>query len=175
MSTQVLQPISFVRRLGGGGGPVIEEYPEAASQTFKKGEMVYLDGSGHVAEFTASVDDGSTRFLGFAAEDGHNDTAAATHKVKVMLPTDDSVFEGNIYHSTAASAITALTDVASGTLLPFVQLPSQGDGMVAVDKENTSGQIDCIRIVNLSPKHAVGDVYGRVEFIVEAAGRLIAR
>ena len=172
MATQVLQPIKAVRTRS-GGAPEILAYPEAATQTFKKGEMVYLDGSGRVAEFTASVDDGSTRFLGFAAEDGHNDTTAETHDCAVYIANGDTVFEGNIYHGTVGSAITAITDVS--TVLPLKQLPSQGDGMCAVDKEDTSGQIDCARIIAISPRDAVGDTYGRVEFIIEAAGRLFDR
>jgi hypothetical protein len=170
MSTQALTPIRAVKRRS--GGPVtIQYYPEAASQTFKAGEAVYLV-SGKVTEFTDGVDNGSTRFLGFAAEDA---SGVTDQKVGVYVPDDDLVFEGNIYHGTVGSAVTAITDV--GTLLPMKILASQGNGMVAVDKEDTASKIDCCRILGipLRPGDAVGDTYGRVEFIIEAAGRLFAR
>jgi hypothetical protein len=172
MATQQLRPIKAKRRRS--GGPVLIKYfPEAASQTFKAGEAVYLV-SGKITEFTDSVDDGSTRFLGFAAEDA---SGVTDQKVGVYVADDDLVFEGNIYHGTEASAITALTDVGSSTLLPLKILANQGDGMVAVDKENTASKIDCVRIVKipLKPGEAVGDTYGRVEFIIEAAGRQISQ
>lgn len=171
MATQNLVPLLVVGTLS-GNAPEIREYPEAASQTFVKGEAVYLDGAGRVAEFTASVDDGSTRFLGFAAGDGSNTTAGAVN-TPVYIANDDTIFEGNIYHGTAASAITALTDVA--TLLPLKQLTTTGLGIIAVDKEDTASQIDSCRIIQLSPKDTVGDTYGRVWFVIEAAARLFRR
>jgi hypothetical protein len=172
MATINLAPIRAVKRLS--GGPVTPQYyPEAASQTFVKGEAVYLV-SGKVTEFTDGVDNGSTRFLGFAAQDASGVTDTM---IGVYVPDDDLVFEGNIYHGTVGSAITAVSDVA--TLLPMKILASQGSGMVAVDKEDTASKIDCCRIVAvqgfLRPGEAVGDTYGRVQFIIEAAGRLIGR
>lgn len=174
MATQVLRPIRPVKRRD-GGAITIEYHPEAASQTFKAGEPVYIDGNGRVAEFDATADNGTQRFYGFAAEDGHNDATAGTHKVGVYKADDDTVFEGNIYHTTEGNAVTAQTDL--GTLLPLKHLPSQGSGIAAVDKENTAGKIDCCRIVGFSerPGEAVGDTYGYVQFIVEAVARQFAQ
>jgi len=174
MTTQALKPISVVGTRS-GNSPEMIEVPEAASQTFKKGEAVYMV-SGYATEFTATVEtdgSGAIRFLGFAAEDAHNDASAVANgvKVKVYVANDDTIFEGNIYHGTAASAITAVTDFDASILYPLKQLASQGDGMVAVDKEDTANHIDACQIIGFKPEHAIGDIYGRVRFIVAAAAR----
>lgn len=174
MGTQALSPVRAVKRLD--GAPItIESYPEAASQTFVKGEPVYLNASGHLAEFDATADNGTQRFLGYAAEDAHNDVVAATHKTGVFVADDSLVFEANIYHTTVGSAVTAQSDL--GSLLPMKHLPSQGRGIAAVDKEDTAGKIDCCRIIGFStrPGEAVGDTYGFVQFIVEAVARQLAQ
>lgn len=169
MSTQALTPIRVVGRRG-GGAVTIQKFPEAASQSFKKGEAVYLV-NGTVTEFTATVEtngSGAIRFLGFAAADASGVTGA---EVGVYVADDDTIFEGNIYHGTVGSAVTAQTDLTA--LYPLKQLASQGAGMVAIDKENTANHIDCARIVGFSkkPGEAVGDTYGRVHFVIEAVGR----
>ena len=169
MSTQNLTPVLVAFTIS-GNTPLTRSYKEAASQTFKKGEAVYIDGSGYVAEYTASIDDGTQRMIGFAAEDAHNGTAGQ-YECLVNLACDDTVFSGNIYHGTVGSAVTAQTDLT--TLLPLKELPSQGTGMVAIDKENTSGQLDMARILDFDKNHAIGDTYGRVLFVIEAAGRQI--
>lgn len=168
MSTRNLTPVLPAFTVS-GNSPLTRSYQEAASQTFKKGEAVYIDAAGQIAEYTASVDDGTQRFLGYAAEDAHNDSVAGTHEVLVWIACDDTIFSGNIYHGTVGSAITALTDLA--TLLPMKQLTATGTGIIAVDKENTAGQMDCLRIVDFDRNHTIGDTYGRVLFAVEAVGR----
>ena len=146
-----------------GGPPLSLAYPEAASQTFKKGEAVYLDASGNVAEYTAALDDGTQRMLGFAAEDGHNDTTAATHNVLVDLGFGN-IFEANV---TAAGSdqVTAKTQV--GTLYPLYQ--DTAGSRVAVDISDTGGQGDWCRVLALSPKDTAGDTNGRVLFTLVPA------
>lgn len=174
MATQTLQPLRPVRTRS--GGPVeVRYYPEAASQTFKKGEAVYLV-SGKVTEFTTSVDNGSTRFLGFAAADA---TGTTDTPCPVWIANGDTIFRANMYHSTAASAVTAVTDIST-SLLPLKILAAQGTGIVAVDKEDTGSKIDCVNIIDIpvgvdkssgGQILAVGDVYGFVDFIIAAAAR----
>jgi len=147
-------------------------FPEAASQSFKAGEMVYLV-SGKVTEFTATADTGTARFLGFAAQDA---TGTTDTRIGVWVPDDDLIFIASMYHGTAANAVTAITDPL--TLWPFYQDTTKS--AVYPDKANTSGQIDCCRVVGLwadelGSIETVGDIYGQVLFIVEAAGRLIAQ
>lgn len=146
-----------------GGPPLQKTYPEAASQTFKKGEAVYLNGSGQVAEYTAAIDDGTQRFLGFAAEDGHN-SAAGANTCAVYLGFG-TVFEANVTNA-GADQITAITQVGSGPL-PMYQ--DTTNSLIAVDIGDTSGQFDAIRILAISSKGAVGDTNGRVEFTIVPA------
>ena len=146
-----------------GGPPLSLAYPEAASQTFKKGEAVYLDGSGNVAEYTAAIDDGTQRMLGFAAADGSNDTTAATRNVLVDLGFGN-IFEGNVT-SNGGDQTTAKTQV--GTLYPLYQ--DTGGSRVAIDIADTVGQGDWCRILALSPKDVVADTNGRVLFTLVPA------
>lgn len=146
-----------------GGPPIQKFYPEAASQAFKLGEAVYLDGSGNVAEYTAAVDDGTQRFLGFAAEDGHNDTVAATSRVGVYLAFG-TVFEVNVT-SAGSDQATAKTQV--GALYPMYQ--DTTNNIIMVDIADTAGQGDWLRVLDISPKGTVGDTNGRVEVTVVPA------
>jgi len=141
-----------------GGPQVVRSYPEAASQTFTKGEAVYLDGNGNVAEFTATIDNDSQRFLGFAAEDGHNDTTAATHDCSVFLGGESgNVFEANVT-SNGSNQVTAKTQV--GNLYPLYM--DTTNSLIQVDIDNTAGQIDCANVVEIAG--TVGDTNGRVRF-----------
>ena len=146
-----------------GGPPITRSYPEAASQTFKKGEAVYLDANGRVAEYTATVDDGTQRFLGFAAEDGHNDTTAETHECIVYLGFGN-VFEANVT-ANGSDQVTAITQV--GTLYPLYQ--DTTGSRIAIDISDTGGQGDWARILELSPRDAVADTNGRVLFTLVPA------
>ena len=141
-----------------GGPPLSRVYPEAASQTFKKGEAVYLDGDGNVAEYTAAIDDGTQRLLGFAASDGSNDSVAGNASVEVWLGFGN-IFEANVT-SNGAAQTTAITQV--GTLYPLYQ--DTTNSRVAVDIADTADQGDWCRVLELSDRDAVGDTYGRVRF-----------
>src|SRR3990167_1698734 len=159
MATINLLPLVCVGTLH-GGPPLVATYPEAASQTFTTGEAVYLDGNGRVAEYTAALDDGTQRFLGFAAEDGHNNATAGGDSTQVYLGFGN-IFEANV--TTAGSdQVTAITQV--GTLYPMYQ--DTTNSRVAVDIGDTGGQGDWIRVYQLSEKDAVGDTNGRVLFTV---------
>mgnify|MGYP001572950473 CR=1 FL=1 len=143
-------------------------------EAFKQGEAVYIDSAGNVAEYTVTIDDDTQRFLGFAAEDGHDTTVGK--RVSVWVPDDQTVFIGSLYHGTAASAVAARTDM--GTLLPLAY--DTTNSKVYVDKENTAGQEDRCRIVGIyadeSPsEEAIGDVYAQVLFVVEAVGNQIGQ
>lgn len=162
MPTITKVPLACVASLH-GGPPLSRVYPEAASQIFKKGEAVYLNGSGHVAEYTAAIDDGTQRLLGFAASAGSNDSVAANAKVEVWLGFGN-IFEANVT-SNGSDQVTALTQV--GTLYPLYQ--DTTDGRVAVDIADTGGQGDWCRVLELSDRDAVGDTNGRVRFTLVPA------
>lgn len=148
-----------------GGTSIARAYPEAASQTFVQGEAVYLDGNGRVAEYTTAIDDATQRFLGFAAEDGHNNATAGGSSCLVDLAGGGNLFEANVTNAGAAQ-ITAITQ--PGLLRPLYL--DAGNARVQVDIGDTADNGDWVRILELSKKDAVGDTYGRVVFTIVPAG-----
>jgi hypothetical protein len=124
----------------------IFNFPEAASQTFKKGQAIYLS-SGKVAACATDA----VLIAGFACQDASGITDT---EIAVAIAQPGTLFEMNIYHSTPASAITAVTDVGTRYGLYVSGNKSY------VDKEDLVN----LRfvVVALSPKDTVGDTYGRV-------------
>ncbi|MCD4785363.1 MAG: hypothetical protein K8T10_16210 [Candidatus Eremiobacteraeota bacterium] len=138
-----------------GNSPEVKVFPEAASQSFKAGEFVYLV-SGKV---TVCASNG-TVILGMAVADASGTT---DEDCAVYIANGDTVFEANIYHSTVGSAVTAITDVG----VCYALLVSSNKHYV--DKEDTDN--DAFQVRRISPKDIVGDTYGRVEFQVIASVR----
>jgi hypothetical protein len=156
MASIAKQAVEVVRT-SHGGSPVEETYPEAATQTFKKGESVYLV-SGYVTEWS---DNDSNRMLGFAAEDAHNDTTAGTHNISVWLTGNSgNIFEGNVCTTSGGNQVTAIAQV--GELYPLY--PNTTNSIMQVNIANTAGALDCARILKI--KGVVGDTNGRVEFTI---------
>jgi len=154
MSTITQVPARVANTIS-GNSPEVKYFPEAASQSFKAGQFVYLN-SGKV---TACADD-STTILGIAVGDASGNT---DEDCAVYIANADTVFEANVYHSTAASAVTAITQVGTCYALKV------DSNKCYVDIEDTSN--DAFQVRRLSPKDKVGDQYGRVEFQVIASAR----
>lgn len=133
-----------------GNSPEKLYFPEAATQSFKKGEMVYLSG-GKVTVCGADP----TLIAGFAAEDASGTTDT---KKPVWIANADTIFSANIYHPTETSAVTAVSDV--GTNYGLVTVSNK----THVDKSETTNTR--VTIVELSSLDNVGDTYGRVHFII---------
>lgn len=141
------------------GGPQLQKrYPEAASQTFKAGEAVYIDGNGRVAEFTLGVDTGGQRLLGFAAEDGHNDTTAGTHDVGVFVGPDNE-FEANVT-SNGSDQTTAISQ--HGVKYPLYH--DTTNSITAIDIADTGGTLDCARVIKVDERKPAGETNGRIRF-----------
>jgi hypothetical protein len=79
-------------------------FPEASGQTFKEGQLVYLDSSGQVNVTAAST----VKILGIAGQDASG-TQATKIQVDVLRPGD--FFKISVYHATAASATMADADM----------------------------------------------------------------
>lgn len=143
-----------------GGPPLQVSLPEAANQTFVEGEAVYLDGDGRVAEYTASIDDGTQRFLGFAAQDGHNNATAGAVNCQVLLP------KGTVFSANATSAgsnqATAIAQV--GVAYPMYQ--NTTNGVIQIDIADTGSQGDWVRVYGIHPEAAVGESNGRLLFTI---------
>jgi predicted RecA/RadA family phage recombinase len=131
--------------------------PEAATQSFKKYEFVYLS-SGKV---TACADDATT-VAGIALTDASGTT---DRQVTVYVPNHHCVFSMSVYHSTPASAVTAIT--LRGTACAL-QVDSNKH---YVDIEDTGTASKHIFIItDISPEHSVGDQYGRVYVKIKSSG-----
>ena len=138
-----------------GGPPVSRTYREGASQTFRKGEMVILSGG-----FVVVAGADPALILGFAAEDAHNSTPAGRDEIAVDLALPLTAFIANIFHPTAASAITAQTDV--GALYGITTVANK----TYVDKSKTLAAAVRVIISELDSRDAVGDRFGKVVFCV---------
>jgi len=133
-----------------GNSPQVVKVPEAASQSFKAGEFVYL-ASGKAA---ICADDATTIY-GMAVHDASGTT---DDDVEVYVANKDTVFEANVYHSTAESAVTAITQRCTKYGL---QVDSEMSFVDIEDETNLAFQV-----IDLSPRDKVGDQYGRVLFQV---------
>lgn len=123
--------------------------PEAASQTFEAGEWVYL-ASGKV---TVCANDAQV-IAGIALEpaSGVEDT-----DLRIAVPRVGCKTEMTIYHSTEASAITAVTQVGTRYALIIAS------NIHYVDIEDETNLAFLVTKITKRVGYAVGDVYGRVE------------
>lgn len=140
------------------------EFPEAATQTFVEGEVVYIS-SGYVTE----CGDDPAIILGFAAKDGSNSTSNGSVDVPVYVADHDTLFCASVYHGTPGSAVTAVTLV--GTAYGLYR--DTTNSKVYVDISDTTNTR--VRVVKLDPRDDVGDRYGRVWFRVLPAWHQFSR
>lgn len=134
-----------------GGPPLRMTFPEAASLTAVRGEPVYLL-NGYVTE----CGDNPTAILGILEEDGHNSTAGA-YEVSVVLADPRNVFEANFVSAAATVVATAQSHVGK----PKDIFRDTTNSMLQVGNSQANARVI---IGKLSPKDAVGDSGGRVQF-----------
>jgi hypothetical protein len=154
MATRNIQPISVVKTVS-GNSPFTMAYPEAASQTFKKGAVVVFNASGYIVE--AGTD--PVGIVGVAAQDAHSYSAvdSVKNRVLVWIANDDTVFEANLW----TSQTTDLRDVGRAFGITLV-----GTNWTLDKTKLTSTKVGII--VGLEPLHDVGDVQGREHFMFYA-------
>lgn len=155
---------SLVRTLPGGildtGNPVIQDFYEAASQTFKAGDPVDVT-SGKV---TIVVAYGNTLganddIMGFALEDASGTT---DNKIRVLLITKPTLVRLPVMHATAASAITAVTQVGTA-----YELTLDANGILGVQIDATTNVKG--KVASIAPSYPVGEQYGLVDFMLDPA------
>lgn len=133
-----------------GGHPFRMALPEVASQTFKAGAVVVLNGAGKVME--AGVNPAG--IMGVSEGDGLNIAAPTdADKTKFAVADPNTIFVGNV----STGQTTAQTDVTSAYGITKV-----GENWT-IDKTKT-GASARVRIVDLDPRDAVGDIQGRLMF-----------
>jgi len=85
--------------------PVIEHFPEAASQTFEAGDLVFTN-AGYIEECGADP----ASILGLVMEDGH-DAGAGDYQVPVLVFTEATFIEMCVYHSDPGANLIEDTDL----------------------------------------------------------------
>lgn len=127
-----------------GTPPVLWTLPEAASQSFVAGDLVYLTGG-----YVTICGSDPAAILGIAMEDAHNTTAGA-YNVEVLVLTDQTMINMCVDGST--DEIEA-TDRATA-----FGVSNAGSGIWVVDKGDTTND----RVTPLLFVDPVGTEHGRV-------------
>jgi len=143
-----------------GGQPPVWRFPElSGTQTFKAGEMVNLSGGTTlgIGLTVPPTDASGFGIVGFAADDATGVTSAMK---AVYVATPETIFVGNVYHATSASAQTGPNDL--GRCYGLTSL----SGRTGVDKGKTAMSTVLCRVVGLHEQDAVPSFYGRVYFSV---------
>lgn len=164
-STKEVLKCKFVM-LGGARSFDIQYYPEAATQTFKRGDILGLtSGKARCNVSTGSnLDSSGDEVIGVALADasGTTDTeipvVVLNHTIGLVLP---------VTHATPASGITAIADRGSTFCL---ERTAAGDWSVPVD--DTSNPV--AELVDIHPQYAVGEQHGWVVVKIIAAERIVA-
>ena len=145
--------------------PQMGEYPEAASQTFKMGDLVELV-SGKVTQIVAAGNTAgsSDKVLGMAMRDASGTTDTA---IPVVVANDATLFLLPVWHTTPGSAVTAVTDVGTAYALGHRTVSSVTNYVVTLD-DTTDTHIVPVQIAD---DFAVGEQYGWEWCKVQAAAR----
>lgn len=141
------------RLLGGAHSLETQDFPEAATQSFKRGDLLENSSGKCAVSVSAGSDwlDSTADYLGVAMQDASTVTDTAitatilNHNTGWVLP---------MTHATPASAITAITDIGTQRT---VERTGAGDCSVT---ETTSSPV--VEIVSIHPQYAVGEQYGWV-------------
>lgn len=140
MATQVLEPMRF-----GCGVEIYRTYTDAASQSYKQNQFVYMHTDGTIKECA----DDATVILGMATHDATTVTGADT---KILIATDLTFFIMNVYHSSIGSAVSAVANLDQKWGLEV------DSNRCYLDVGQTSA--DALQMFDFVD--AVGDTYGKV-------------
>lgn len=171
MATHSLTQPIYARSLIGRcpqpiGGPESNSwFVEDASETYKAGTLVYRDSSGALAICTVDGTPNSNgQILGQALTDGGNLSAdGGSPRVRPILPSD--VYLMQVYHGTASSAVTALTQLDTEYGLRFIDPNWHIDIQTTVG--GTTNALQRVKIIGFpfgrvinGTLNTLGDIYG---------------
>ncbi len=149
----VTRTVSLGRMLD-GSRPVPLTLPEAASQSYVVGDLVYMV-NGYVTECGSNP----SAVLGIAKSAGNN-TTAGLYNTDVLCITGNMLVDMQVHSATASSA-----DIEAADRFKAYQI-AVTSGMWYVDKDNTG--TPRVRIIEFH--EAVGTVNGRVRVQWHIAG-----
>ncbi len=112
-------------------------FKETAGQTYTVGDLIYLDSNGTVALCTNSSNNLNSAIAGQAETPA---TGVTGTPVLLRAIRRDDVFRMSVWHSTAASAVLALTQLGVVYRVRYdtAALPAGTAGKWVVDIENTT-------------------------------------
>lgn len=141
-----------------------------AGQTFKMGDPVYRVEAGTISlaalNGSSDIDASACRVLGFAGADAADCLTQSGDFAlcPVDVPGENAEFVVFAYHSTAASAVLALTDMGVGTGGAPITLPLHAYGTAPNYQwganVETNGTDDTIVITERHPKYPYSEQYG---------------
>lgn len=129
--------------------------PEAASQTFKIGEIVVLV-NGYVQEIASNTPDA---VLGVAMTAGNNAAAAGSYNTKFAVACPTTIFSGSAGNA-SGGLVTAVTAVTN----EYGIYRDTTNSRVLIDTSVVAAASAVVRIIKVDPVYTVGDTYGRYYF-----------
>jgi len=129
-------------------------------ESWKAGQWLTINSSG---QLTASVsdEDAATGGIQYIAPADISDPANATTTTEVLAIGPDAVFEGNVYHGTAASALATTAQIGMQYGI------NVASNVVSIDiAETTSPAVIVTEIGSIYAPidNSAADVYGRIRF-----------
>lgn len=155
------------RRFEGGPGDSETTWVEAASQSWKSGDLIFNNGTSNL---TICGEDGGANYLtgpiaGQATKNATGTTGAKVH-FAVIRPSDQFVM--NVYHGTAASAVTAKTQLGTRYAVRHASSRWMCDIQTTGIEDATHADA-VVKVVGFPLWHpllnvavAIGDIYGLV-------------
>lgn len=139
-------------------------YPEAATQSFKRGDHLYLSSGKLTAAVAAGayLDSTGVKPIGIAERDASGQTDTP---IPISIIDAQTRMVGPVTHATPASAITAITQPGSTFQLQRYAAPGGGMNMPL---DHTTNPVAVVTAVH--PQYAVGEQYGWVEYRYISAG-----
>lgn len=134
-------------------------YPEAALQSFKRGDHVYLSSGKVTAAVTAGsyLDSTGAKPLGIAERDASGQTDTP---IPISIIDAQTRIVGPVTHASPASAVTAITQ--PGSTFQLQRYTAPGGGMNVALDHGASNQVAVVTAIH--PQYAVGETYGWVEY-----------
>lgn len=136
--------------LTGSAVPVLN-FPEAASQTFVKGDFVYLT-SGYLT--ICGTD--PALILGIALEPAHN-TTAGLYNIGVALATEFTLFGLSVYHATPANNKIEAADMGK-----IVDILKSAAGKWTADKATVGSTSRYAILKFIDPLGTISGKYGGI-------------
>lgn len=143
-------------RVKGNASATVKYFPEAATQSFKRGDLVTLS-SGKVAVAVAYTSGdpvaSGTKILGIADKDASGTTDTS---IPVIIADDKTEFLLPVFHPTAGSAVTAVTNV--GVAYELYRATVSGNLGFGVDISETTDTK--VIPTEIDPTYPAGEQYG---------------